>query len=1596
MKEIHIHLLRACYGLNAGMKSKNFNTLLCIVAFTLFSLVVDAQTNNYFGVTGVLNGNAWSTNVAGPYTLPLNTTGGAIINFGNNATITGSTATIAGINATADVNWTNGGTLSTGGITAPVFVANGKILNLSQIISTSAGTGFNKMGNGILAMSAGSLYPGGFTLSNGTIVIGGVNALGGNNLQLNGGIVAANANRDLSGKYPGGIAIGGDVQFGDINAPAIGFSSIIFSDAVSLGTINRVLTLGGAGNISFGGVISNSGINGISFAANINGTGIFDITNTGNSFTGPVVLSSGNTRFSGDGCFGHPSNTIEINGGQLLNNGSFTIANTRTIKLGNNVGTGINTTAGILTIDAVITDKTTSGSFVKSGTGTLILTNANTYTGVTNIAVNGGTLQLNHFGGNTLPLNNSIVVNGGSLRISTNQSCNDLSLVNGNLAIDDGVILTINGTFDYNQPSSITLTGSGRIAYGIAGILKYSGNIAKNITAAEFPSIGGPANVIMNNSAGVTLPALLVSRTITGSLQLSAGNFAIGAGAALDLNGASLINGGGYISGSGTSDLIVRGNTGGAVTLPTNSNILFRNITVAGTRSLAMNGIDNIALSGLLSIALGATYDSGGESQVTQNGSGSIIIDGRFITRDLQGFSGANSSIPGILPLLNNGCTVEYALNNGNSQAVSSRSDYRNLTFSGNGMKMIGGPFNPAGTVYITGAAILDAGNHTFGDINTNLSMDGGRFKLSGTNNPQPHMSGVYNISGGVVEFACNSISGQTIKNTTYQNIEVTGKYVGNSNGNITLNNNGTFTVKSGASFEINDNSIMGVPATGGQTVTVENDAVFLCGNNQGFNGYTPSLTNNSAIHSNITNITLTKGIIGSTVNYTRAGDQPITMANNMGYCNLILSGTGIKTAPINTLSIDGNLSNTGSGTFAHNNGRVLFTNLVNPQTISSVSLQNFNFYDFQNNSVAGLNINSNIGISNRLALSGNSVLHVNSGDIRLLSTALNTAMVAQIPPSALINYNGSGRFIVERYYPALRSWRLITSPLSAENTNTTIFSEWQNNGVFTPGIGSFVTGPNPNNTVNGLDYSNLNNYSLKTFQNNGYINIGNTLVPLSNNLLSAANIGYFMFVRGDRNRSPDNTVVPNKNVTTLSSRGKLQTGTQTFPGITRLVDGPRLFNLVGNPYASPVDFNFISRNNAVKRFIVWDPKLNTVGGFVTVDDYDNDGLYTISPPSLGGQDINIQSSQAFFFETDAIGPSSITFNENCKSVVNNPGMFRPVEVTPSFAARLYLVTADGTLVLADGNLAEFSNIFNAGVDLQDALKFGNINETFGLFRNNTPIAIERRPAIATDDTLYYLLTRSTQRNYQLLFEHHNFDPLVSAFLEDDYTGAKTPLSATTPTSYQFAITADVLSAAPQRFRVIFSKAAAGTLAINNSTIKVLLRQEGILVEWTVENSVDIVQYELWKSADGINFHKIYTTGDTGINGLSQTYHWMDAKPSTGDNFYRIASIDAKGAREYGRIIHQSFSNKTNNVSIITNPTIDGMISLSFINAKAGTYYAKLINNLGQTIFRKIILHSSSNKVENIRIGTLLPAGVYHLQLASPVNRKTSLQLLVK
>ncbi|QOV89240.1 beta strand repeat-containing protein [Humisphaera borealis] len=490
----------------------------------------------------------WGATAAGPF--DAGWTNNSAARFTANSSITNVTNTPVGditVDAGATVTLTAAGTYSTGGLVRTLDVGAGSTLDFAaQSISTAAGTGFIKNGAGTWISSNGNLYPGGFTLNAGTVAVGGVNALGsGGALTLNGGTVRSTSTngRDLSGKFAGGITIGGDVAFGD----ATNTGSITFNNAVSLGAASRSITTNNASTLVIAGIVGGDAGVGITKL----GAGSLDFTATSiNTYTGdtfiragnvlarnasafgstgsvtlgatsgsstavlrlstltlsrPIIVASGTTgvlTINNLGASANPVLTGGITGTNNLtiqsiissNGGSVTV-NTSDINITGalrleNAGTGTNAAAtGTVTISSVIGSSVTGLIVRDVTTGTrsvqkAVLSGANTYSGPTNLI--SGILQLG--AADVIPNSSSLVLDGGTL------DSNGFSETLGTLSISSG---TSTLKFGVATGSNVLTFGGATFTAGTLSVTNWDG-LATGGGADRFLVVGAPAVAAVN------------------------------------------------------------------------------------------------------------------------------------------------------------------------------------------------------------------------------------------------------------------------------------------------------------------------------------------------------------------------------------------------------------------------------------------------------------------------------------------------------------------------------------------------------------------------------------------------------------------------------------------------------------------------------------------------------------------------------------------------------------------------------------------------------------------------------------------------------------------------------------------------------------------------------------------------------------------------------------------------------------------------------------------------------------------------------------------------------------------------------------------
>ncbi len=676
------------------------------------------------------------------------------------------------------------------------------------------------------------------------------------------------------------------------------------------------------------------------------------------------------------------------------------------------------------------------------------------------------------------------------------------------------------------------------------------------------------------------------------------------------------------------------------------------------------------------------------------------------------------------------------------------------------------------------------------------------------------------------------------------------------------------------------------------------------------------------------------------------------------------------------------NASLVNNGQFAAGNGEVKFTG-NNDTTVSNLAGNSSTvFYDLTVSKAAnGVSIKSAAAIKNKLEMQGGN-LYANN-NITLKSDATSTARVAPIAAGSMI----IGRATIERYIPAKRAWRMLTAPVSSSNT---IFQSWQNAGIYEPGINTFVTGPGPT-AENGLDASPQNNVSVKLWNSStqSFSNITNTHVPISAGTNGQAdNTGYFIFVRGDRN--PANFNTSTCNATTLKSNGNIQQGTQTFA----VASAAGAYTLVGNPYASPVNFSDVTRNNVVNRFYVWDPTLNTLGGYVMLDDLSNSGAYSKSVSS-SSQTKEIQSGQAIMVQTLGTEPASVIFNETDKATFNNTSVFRPTgNTTQKLSIDLDIIQANGNLLAADGAFAEFGDNFSSAVDYADALKFSNINECLAFVRNNTALTAERRPLTENPDTLFLKLWKTNAGyNYQFTIHPSQLDG-YDIVLKDNYTGISTPVNASAASTYNFSVDANTASSASNRFFITLNRFVV--LPVTITSVKAVVQNKHVSVSWTVENEINIEKYAVERSSDGINFERLVVVLPQSTSA-GNNYKITDVSPLEGENFYRIKVYDRNGEIKYSTIAKAVIVKHTaSGMSIFPNPVRNSKINLQLTNQASGLYKLTLSNNLGQVIYTESKVSSNTTGTIQINLPVQLQNGIYQLEVVTPANEKQVLQVMAE
>ena len=630
--------------------------------------------------------------------------------------------------------------------------------------------------------------------------------------------------------------------------------------------------------------------------------------------------------------------------------------------------------------------------------------------------------------------------------------------------------------------------------------------------------------------------------------------------------------------------------------------------------------------------------------------------------------------------------------------------------------------------------------------------------------------------------------------------------------------------------------------------------------------------------------------------------------------------------------------------------------------------------------------VTPNIAID--IAASG--TINFNGQPVTVKSTAFGTGSVGKIQGSLL----GASNVTVERYLPSLftRCWRLLSIPTL---TTQSINASWQNSQsprvVGVNNIGTWITTNLPNaialryDTVTQGNSMLVHNPTTMTWDG---ITSNTTTTPIGTDR------GYMIYVRGDRNATPTNTVASN---TTLSTTGSLKVG--NYPA-TPLNIPANKNAAIGNPFASAIDLrNITLGTNTDRVFYLWDPRISGsygLGAFQTLTWTGSNYIITPGGGSYGGGGSvmnTIQSGQAFLAHATG-GNGSIQFNENCK-VVGSANVSRNNNLSNFLITNLYSID-NGTENLADGTMVLFDGAYDDEVNGSDAQKATNFGENFGMAKEGAILTVEQRKLLNTADTIFYKMTNlKPNHSYKLSIETKDLNRTgLAGRLEDKYTGSSLAIDLIGDTYYPFSITSDTATSSTDRFRLIFGQGSILPVQFINVTAH-QQNNSNILVQWKVTNQQKIHHYNVEKSADGSVFTKVGMQVPMGSITSDIRYSWQDIQPLKGDSYYRIKSIDQSGEEKNSEVVKVKVIDSKSGIRVYPNPVKDRKLYIELEDMPKGTYRLRLMNNKGQEVMNKQFINMVGNAIQMMNLGNKLANGFYKLLITKPDNTIEENSLIV-
>jgi len=768
--------------------------------------------------------------------------------------------------------------------------------------------------------------------------------------------------------------------------------------------------------------------------------------------------------------------------------------------------------------------------------------------------------------------------------------------------------------------------------------------------------------------------------------------------------------------------------------------------------------------------------------------------------------------------------------------------------------------------------------------------------------------------------------------------------------------------------------------------------------------------------------------------------NYPILTVDTALYALNIASGAYIN--------LNGHVLKVGCNIYNSSGGQILYGGNNTSKITWNGSLTSQNYYGTNtaltaqvgamevNNSSAGtVSISGGpVDIFNLLTITkGNLVVNASPAALTLKSSSTLSASVGVIPSA----YSITGNVNVERYISGgsntYRGYRFLSSPIYTVQSGSNYYYDMSYLTSYAPTTGSTGVAGGFTKTGNATMYLYRDNVAFT----NSTFNTGNFrgVNKINNAPLYSVGVdfdgtfnlhvgtGFFFFYRGDF------TNIANKYTATTSAESNIFMSTGTlnqqavtvtnwYTGLNTLQfstvvgnAGYSGYNLVGNPYASSIDWNTYSAT--VPTAGIYAPSVNN-----TIYIYNETSkvyaTYSGGVGTNGGSNI-IPAGQGFFVKANALG-ASLTFNESAKTTAQVTG---PTQTTGSTlllstqpvtnnVLQYLRLELDADSVNKEETIVRFNssakNEYVVNEDSQYFIGNGEVGLST-MSTDNYALAINNIPLPKHSQAIKLNVSATTNGVYKLNMTQIKAVPqLYDVWLMDAHK--KDSLNMRSNNSYAFDVDlADTTTFGSNRFQLVIRQNPA--LGVHLLDFTATKATNGAQVTWKTENEQNYTNFTVERSTDN---GKTFDVLGGFLSSAGGTYSYLDKEPLVALNQYRLKLEDLNGTISYSGIAPLLYSTLSNNVAnnaitVYPNPanntlnlTIDRTINLTNalatasindtvsgqdVNQNVTTMYSvKIFSSVGAIVKTMETMQPSSKAdVSN------LPPGEYIIQVVNNTNK---------